>query len=73
MATSLFKMPFDVERLKVERIYASKELENCSVDTLSCEKIRSLPNSMRIVPAPTLPWSLPLTVGLRLPMLLRVR
>ena len=42
MATSLFKMPFDVERLKVERIYASKELENCSVDTLSCEKIRSI-------------------------------
>lgn len=42
MATSLFKMPFDVDRLKVERIYASKELDNCSVETLSCDKIRSI-------------------------------
>lgn len=42
MATSLFKMPFDAERLKIERIYASKDLENCKVDTLSCDQIRSI-------------------------------
>lgn len=42
MATSLFKMPSDVQRLKVERIYASKELENCAVDTLSCDKIQQI-------------------------------
>ncbi len=42
MATSLFKMPFDADRLKVERIYASKDLENCKVETLSCDKIRNI-------------------------------
>ena len=42
MATSLFKMPFDVERLKVQRIYASKELDHCSVETMSCDKIREI-------------------------------
>ncbi len=48
MATSLFKMPFDADRLKIERIYASKELENCSADTLSCEKIRSIYGDLKL-------------------------
>ena len=33
MATSLFKMPFDPERLKVQRIYQSPELSHCQVET----------------------------------------
>lgn len=47
MATSLFKMPFDVDRLKVERIYASEELERCSVDTMSCQLIRDIYGDLR--------------------------
>ena len=49
MATSLFKMPFDVDRLKVQRIYASKELEHCSAETLSCEKIRSIYGDLKFL------------------------
>ena len=38
MATSLFKMPFDPERLKVQRIYQSPELSHCQVETMTCPK-----------------------------------
>lgn len=47
MATSLFKMPFDAERLKIERIYASDELAKCADDTLSCQKIRDIYGDLR--------------------------
>ena len=40
MATSLFKMPFDPERLKVQRIYQSPELSHCQVETMTCPKIQ---------------------------------
>ncbi len=42
MATSLFKMPFDVERLRLTRVYESPELSHCQVETMSCEKIREI-------------------------------
>lgn len=42
MATSLFKMPFDVERLHVERIYASKDLKHAQVETMTCDKIKKI-------------------------------
>ncbi len=49
MATSLFKMPFDVDRLKVQRIYASKELEHCTAETMSCDKIRKIYGDLKFL------------------------
>ena len=49
MATSLFKMPFDPERLKVQRIYQSPELSHCQVETMTW-------SSTRTGPAPTPLW-----------------
>lgn len=78
MATSLFKMPFDVSRLKVRRIYESSELSHCQVETMSCEKIREIYGDlkflelMRTGPAPIRPWSPPWTGALPSPMLPRV-
>ena len=49
MATSLFKMPFDVQRLKVQRIYTSPELSHCQVETMSCDKIREIYGDLKFV------------------------
>ncbi len=42
MATSLFKMPFDIEKTKVRRIYASEDLKNCQAGTMTCDKIQQI-------------------------------
>lgn len=49
MATSLFKMPFDSQRLKVQRVYASMELAHCQVETMSCEKIREIYGELKFL------------------------
>lgn len=49
MATSLFKMPFDSQRLKVQRVYASPELAHCQVETMSCEKIREIYGELKFL------------------------
>ena len=49
MATSLFKMPFDSQRLKVQRVYASTELAHCQVETMSCEKIREIYGELKFL------------------------
>lgn len=42
MATSLFKMPFDIDKTKVTRIYKSNDLDNCTTKSISCDKIRQI-------------------------------
>ena len=49
MATSLFKMPFDVDRLHLTRIYQSKELESCQVETMSCPKIQKIYGDLKFL------------------------
>ncbi|MFR5602345.1 MAG: dihydrofolate reductase family protein [Lachnospiraceae bacterium] len=42
MATSLFKMPFDVEKTKIREIYKSQELENAKTASIDCQEIRDI-------------------------------
>ena len=42
MATSLFKMPFDVEKTKVTKIYESEDLKNASVETITSDHIKQI-------------------------------
>ena len=49
MATSLFKMPFDPERLKVQRIYQSPELSHCQVETMTCPKIQEIYGDLKFL------------------------
>lgn len=42
MATSLFKMPFDVETTKVNRIYKSDVLDTASLKTIDSQEIRDI-------------------------------
>ena len=49
MATSLFKMPFDPERLQVRRIYESPELSHCQVETMSCPKIQEIYGDLKFL------------------------
>ena len=42
MATSLFKMPFDVEKIKVTKIYESEELKSAAINTLTCDHIKKI-------------------------------
>ncbi len=49
MATSLFKMPFDPERLKVQRIYQSPELSHCQVETMTCPKIQEIYGDLKLL------------------------
>ena len=42
MATSLFKMPFDVEKTKVRKIYESDDLKTAAVKTLTCDHIKEI-------------------------------
>ena len=49
MATSLFKMPFDPDRLKLTRVYESPELAHCQVETMSCEKIREIYGDLKFL------------------------
>ena len=44
MATSLFKMPFDVERLRLTRVYESPELSRCQVESGEKAKPRRTPD-----------------------------
>lgn len=49
MATSLFKMPFDPQRLKVQRVYASPELSHCQVETMTCPKIQEIYGELKFL------------------------
>ncbi len=42
MATSLFKMPFNIERTKITQIYRSQELDQAQVDTITCDEMRQI-------------------------------
>lgn len=42
MATSLFKMPFDIEKTKINQIYKSEELKKAEVETFTCEEIKKI-------------------------------
>ncbi len=42
MATSLFKMPFDVEKTKVHRIYKSEDLDRAQVETITCREMEEI-------------------------------
>ena len=49
MATSLFKMPFDVDRLRLTRVYESPELSRCQAETMSCDKIRQIYGDLKFL------------------------
>ena len=40
MATSLFKMPFDIEKTRVKQIYRSSSLDQAQVETITCEEMK---------------------------------
>lgn len=42
MPTSLFKMPFDIEKTKVNRIYQSEVLKQAQGEVLTCDKIKQI-------------------------------
>ena len=42
MATSLFKMPFDIDKTKVTEIYRSKELDHAQVSTITCDQMKQI-------------------------------
>lgn len=42
MATSLFKMPFDIEKTKIRQIYRSEELEKAQVETITCDEMKQI-------------------------------
>lgn len=52
MATSLYKMPFEAKRLKVQRIYESPLLTSCPEPPLTCEKIREIYGELRFPAVP---------------------
>ena len=39
MGTSLFKMPFDIEKTKVTPIYRNPVLDQAEVETITCDQI----------------------------------
>ena len=49
MATSLFKMPFDVDRLRLTRVYESPELSRCQAETMSCDKIKAIYGDLKFL------------------------
>ena len=49
MATSLFKIPFDVDRLRLARVYESPELSRCQAETMSCDKIRQIYGDLKFL------------------------
>lgn len=42
MGTTLFKMPFDVEKTKITQIYKSRTLEDAKVPTISCQEMEQI-------------------------------
>lgn len=42
MATSLFKMPFDIEKTRVKQIYRSSSLDQAQVETITCEEMKEI-------------------------------
>ena len=42
MATSLFKMPFDIEKTRVKQIYRSSSLDQAQVETITCEEMNQI-------------------------------
>ena len=42
MATSLFKMPFDIEKTKIKQIYRSEELDKAQVETITCGEMKQI-------------------------------
>lgn len=49
MATSLFKMPFDADTVRIKRIYASPDLERCGAETMTCDKIKSIYGDLKFM------------------------
>ncbi|WMJ23542.1 dihydrofolate reductase family protein [Paludicola sp. MB14-C6] len=49
MATSLFKMPFDVEKIKLNKIYESEDLKNAKITTLTCDHIKDIYGELKFV------------------------
>ena len=42
MGTSLFKMPFDIEKTKVIPIYRNPALDQAEVETITCDQIKEI-------------------------------
>ena len=42
MATSLFKMPFDIDKTRVHQIYRSETLDRAGVETISCDEMKEI-------------------------------
>ena len=42
MGTSLFKMPFDIEKTKVTPIYRNPVLDQAEVETITCDQIKEI-------------------------------
>lgn len=42
MATSLFKMPFDMEKTGIRQIYRSEALDHAQVNTITCEEMKRI-------------------------------
>lgn len=42
MGTSLFKMPFDINKTRVDRIYKSSTLDQAKVETITCKEMREI-------------------------------
>lgn len=42
MGTSLFKMPFDIEKTKVTPIYRNPVLDQAEVETITCDQMKEI-------------------------------
>ena len=42
MGTSLFKMPFDIEKTKVTPIYRNPALDQAEVETITCDQMKEI-------------------------------
>ena len=42
MATSLFKMPFDIDKTRIHQIYRSETLDRAGVETISCDEMKEI-------------------------------
>lgn len=49
MGTSLFKMPFDIEKTWISQIYRSGELDKASVETISCEEMKEIYGELKFM------------------------
>lgn len=49
MGTSLFKMPFDVEKIKLTKIHESEDLKTAKVDNLTCNHIKEIYGELKFL------------------------